>query len=290
MSVLLWGFTAILGDLISLSALALVWWRVGLTAIFLCVWPATFRIILSSPLKVIKNYTIVGVLVALHWVCFFGAIKIANASVALITLATAALFTSLFEPLMLSQKLRRTDVLFGILMIRGMMLMISDFDMTKVVGFSVGIAASVLIAIFTVLNKKYVDDSNPEVITAIEMATAFVFLSLVIPFYSTIEDTIRWYPDLQDLVLLFVLSVFCTILPFVFHLRALKQLSAFTINLVINLEPVYGIILAMILLQDQKELTASFYLGTLIILGIVFIHAFVSVRKKVESKYVDEFH
>ncbi len=272
LAVLLWGFTAILGELIQLSALVLVWWRVLLTSLSL-VWlvrlGSLFR---EMPLRKVGQFAFVGVLTALHWLTFYGSIKLANASVALICMATCAFFTSLVEPLLLRQPFRKLDVLFGFVVVPGMALIVEHVETRMHTGIWVGLLSSFLAAVFSILNKKWVHDAPPMRITFIEMTSAWLFLSLVVPVYLHFEPAERWLPTWSDLGWLLVLAVVCTTFTWMLALRALKHLSAFASTLTVNLEPVYGILLAIVVLQEHRELSPGFYWGCALVLAVVLAH------------------
>lgn len=272
-SVFLWGFTAILGDMISLSALVLVWWRVGLTAALLFLFPRILRELRNLDKQILKKLFGAGVLIALHWVCFYGAIKLANASVALVTMALTAFFTVFAESFLNKSKLSKVDLLFGIAVVPGMILINQNLEWHMQIGLLVGILGALLIAIFGVVNKKLILDASAQCITLIEMSSAFVFLSFVIPpFWILGPDSLQIVPEDRDWIYLFVLSLFCTITPFILHLRALKYVSAFSLNLIFNLEPLYGMIMAALLLKDYEELSQSFYMGGIMIILTVLIY------------------
>ena len=280
-SVFLWGFTAILGDLIQLSALVLVWWRVLITPVSLFFLLRSFRVFRAMPGKLVLQFMGIGVLVALHWLAFYGAIKLANASVALICMATASFFTALLEPLLLRQRMKGYELFLGILIIPGMALIANNLDFSMLTGFWAGLAAALLAATFSTLNKKLIARAEPVPITFLELGSSWIFLTLMLPFFIRANPATGFWPTWTDLAYLMVLSLLCTTLPYVLSLRALKHLSAFAANLTINLEPVYGIALAWIILKENEELSSGFYFGVLIILVAVFSYPI--VKKKVEK-------
>ena len=278
LAVFLWGFTAILGDLIQLSALVLVWWRVLITPISLLLLMRSFRAIRNMPRKLVLQYMGIGVLVALHWLAFYGAIKLANASVSLICMATTSLFTAFLEPLFLRQRIKGYEIVLGLMIIPGMALIVNNLEIGMMVGFWVGLAAAFLAATFGTLNKKLVAKAHPYQITFLELGSSWIFLSLLLPFFLRSNPGMAFWPSWWDLSLLLVLALLCTTLPYILSLRALHHLSAFAANLTINLEPVYGIILAWLLLNDNKELSPGFYWGVLIILAAIFSYPMMRKR------------
>lgn len=266
LAVMLWGFTAILGDLIQLSALVLVWWRVLITSLSLIFFVRVGHLIRDIGWAQLLRFAGIGVLTGLHWICFYGAIKLANASVALICMATTSFFTSLLEPFIMRQPVRWLDILLGLLIIPGMALVVSGTAESMNIGIVVGLVSAFLAATFGTLNKKYIGKSDPLRITFLELSSAWLFLSLLLPF---VEVEVFW-PSLRDWGYLLVLALLCTTFAYALALRALYHLSAFTANLTINLEPVYGIALAWVILNDQQELGPYFYIGVLIIMLVVF--------------------
>jgi len=280
-AVLLFGFTAILGDLISLSALSLVWWRVFLTSISLLFLIQFGRNLKLLPRRLILQYMGIGVLVALHWITFFGAIKYSNASICLVCMATTSFFTAFLEPAILKQKIKGYEILLGLLIVPGMMLVVNNIDYALMVGVWSGLISAFLAALFGTLNKKLVDKAPPFEITFLELGSAWLFICLLMPFYLNSSDA-SFMPTSSDMVYLLILALLCTTLAYVLALVALKHISAFAANLTVNLEPVYGIILAWLILNESDELTSGFYLGCAMILLAVFSYPF--IKSKLEKK------
>jgi drug/metabolite transporter (DMT)-like permease len=276
LAVFLWGFTAILGDLIQLSALALVWWRVLLTSISVLFLLRKGLNLHHLTRRNIGQYAIVGVLTGLHWLTFYGAIKLSNASITLVCMATCAFFTSLIEPLIIRRRVHWNEILVGFLIVPGMALIVQNVDVKMHLGIAVGLLSSLLAAVFSTLNKKWINNAEPLPITLIEMSSAWLFLSAVLPFFFYAEPGAVLLPSAKDLALLIVLSLLCTTLTWVLCLRAMRHLTAFASNLTVNLEPVYGIFLAWLILGEQKELSPGFYGGVALILLVVFSYPFLS--------------
>jgi len=223
---------------------------------------------------------IIGVIVGLHWICFYGAIKLSNASIALVCMATTSFFTSIIEPLILKQKFKGIELLLGIFIIPGMVLIVNSTELAFMNGIWVGLTAAFLAALFAVLNKKYIGNADPYSITFIELGSAWLFISIILAviFLSPIEDVSFVPVGLNDWIYLLILSLFCTTLAYILSLKALKHISAFASNLVINLEPVYGIILAIILLNEHKSLNLTFYIGCSIIVFTVMLYPILTKR------------
>jgi drug/metabolite transporter (DMT)-like permease len=279
-AVFLWGFTAILGKVISLEEVALVWWRLLFTCVSLLFFKSIWKHIPTYSWSLIFQMMGVGVIVALHWVLFFGSVKYSNVSICLVCMATASLFTSLIEPIIMGYKHKTYEVLLGLLVIPGMFLVVNFIPSDKIFGVYLGLISALLAAIFSILNKKIIDkekDLNPIPMTFIELSSGLLFLSIIFPL------SVQWLGETPfmpvgwtDIVYLLILALLCTTLGYVLGLKALKHLSAFASNLVVNLEPVYGIILAFLLFQENKEVGSYFYLGVIIILIAVFLHPLLS--------------
>lgn len=265
-AVLLFGFTAILGDLINLAALPIVWWRLMITSLSLVFVVNWVRLRRDLGMRQIYIYSGIGVVVGLHWLTFYGAIKLSNASITLVCMATTSFFTAILEPRIISRAFDRLELALGIFIIPGMAFIVSDLDMSMIWGVLVGLTSALLASLFSIWNKKYIGKGGVLRITFIELTAAFLFLSLLMPFFWEGEgwDYIR--PTLKDAVFLVILGLLCTTLAFSLVLESLKEVSAYVSALTINLEPVYGIFLAYILLNDHEEVSGSFYLGAFIIL------------------------
>jgi len=271
LAVFLFGFTAILGDLIQLSALVIVWWRVMITSLSLVFLIRGGKALRQLPWPTILQFMGIGLLIAVHWLAFYGAIKLANASISLICMATISFFTSFLEPLIMRQRVRWHEIMIGLAIIPGMALIVNSTAPSMNLGILVGLSAALLAALFATLNKKLVGRSDEMSITFLELGSAWLFLSLLLPIYIGLsEGPVQLLPSPTDWLYLIILSLLCTTLAYVLALRSLRYLSAFASNLAINLEPLYGIALAWVILKDQEELSPGFYWGVLIILAAVF--------------------
>lgn len=270
--VLIWGFTAILGKLISLPAFALVWWRMFLVVLALAFVPAFWRGLRRMSLRMLGIFAGIGVVVALHWVSFYAAIKLANASVAATCMGVAPIIMAVIEPWITSKRFDPRELLIGVAAIPGVMLVVGGTPQGMRLGIAVGILSAFLVALFGSLNKRYVESGEPLAVTGLELAAGTAFLTLLALAFG--GEAVRLpIPDGHDAVLLLVLSIGCTLLPFALSLVALRKLSAFSAQLAVSLEPVYAVVLAMLLLGEQRELGLQFYAGLVIILGSVFAHA-----------------
>jgi len=280
--VLLWGITAILGKLITLPALPLVWWRMLLVVAMLALLPRVWRGLRQLSPRLVAGYCGVGALVALHWLTFYGAVKLANASVAATCIALAPVFTSVIEPWVARRPFQLRELLFGIAVLPGVALVVGGVPDGMRLGVLVGALSALLVAVFGSLNKRLVSHADPLTVTALELGAGTLALTLLAPLMPWLLPALAsplWIvPDLHDGLLLLVLAGACTLLPFALALVALRHLSAYTVQLVTNLEPVYAVLLAMVLLHEQYEMTGWFYLGVAMIVGAAFAHPLLARR------------
>jgi drug/metabolite transporter (DMT)-like permease len=288
--VLLWGFTAILGKLITLPALPLVWWRMLLVVLALALVPRVWRGLRRMPARLLWAYAGIGVLVGLHWLTFYGAIKLANASVAATCIALATAFTAVVEPWLARTRFRPRDLLLGIAVLPGVALVVGGVPDEMRVGIVVGAISALLVACFGSLNKRLVDsvgeNADPLTVTALELGAGTLALTLLAPLMPAIfpvfAGPLLLVPGGSDAIYLLLLALGCTLLPFALSLVALRHMSAFSAQLAVNLEPVYAIVLAIVLLGEQHELAGMFYLGVAVILAAVFVHPWLSRTRRLE--------
>ena len=277
-AVLLFGLTAILGELISLSAVVLVWWRVFITSISLLFFINFGQKLKSIPRKLTLQYMGIGILIGLHWITFFGSVKLSNVSICLVCMATVSFFTSILEPLILKKPFKWFEVALGLTVIPGMALVVNYTELSMQMGIWSGLLSALLASIFIIFNKKLVDKAEPMSITFLELSSACLFIGMILPVFFHFSPESNFLPQGNDWLYLLVLALLCTTLAYVLSLRALRYLSAFASNLTVNLEPIYGIILAVVILNENKELTAGFYIGGAIILLSVLAYPFLKKR------------
>jgi len=273
-AVILAGLTAILGDLIQLSALVMVWWRVLIASVSLFFLIRFGRALFKLSLNQVLQFMGIGILVGLHWICFFGSVKYANASVSLVCYGSITFFTAILEPIILKQRFKSYELFIGFIIVPCMALIANTLDYSMTLGLIIGLVAAFLASLFTILNKKLIVGLEPMSVTFLEMLSAFLFISLLLPFYFRQIPTAELWPAPSDWKYLLVLGILCTTVGYVIGLRALKHVSAFAANLVYNLEPLYGIILAIVILKENKELSMGFYIGAFIILASIFLYPF----------------
>ena len=268
-AVFLWGFTGVLGRLITLNEGLLVWWRMFLTVLTLLLLRFVQKEFERIPLKDALKIGCVGALVALHWVAFYGSIKMANVSIALTCMAASGVFTALAEPIAFKKKIDVRELLLGIMALIGIAL-IFHFNPKYKWGIIVGIISVLLAVVFSIFNKKLVGRFNAKTISLYELGGGWVAWTLLLPVYWYFIPSETFLPQGMDWVWLLIMAWFCTVLSVNLSLQALKHISAFTQNLTLNLEPVYGIILAFVIFNENEDLSPGFYWGfALIALAVV---------------------
>jgi drug/metabolite transporter (DMT)-like permease len=269
--VLLWGFTAILGKLITLPALSLVWWRMLLVSGALLLMPKVRRGLQAMPTKLRWAYAGIGMLVALHWLTFYAAIKLANASVGATCIALGPAFLAFVEPWIARRRFDARELLIAIAVVPGVAMVAGGLPGHMRVGMAVGVLSALFVALFSSFNKRMVEHGDPLTVTCIELGTGTLLLTLLAPLLPHTGSAFQ-LPDLHDALLLLLLSFGCTLLPFSLVLVALRHVSAFAMQMITNLEPVYAIVLAIVLLGEQRQLDGWFYAGVVVILAAVFAH------------------
>lgn len=277
--VLLWGFTAILGKLITLPALPLVWWRMLLVVLALLLMPKVWRGLRAMPAGLIWAYAGIGVLVSLHWLTFYAAIKLSNASVGATCIALGPVFLAFIEPWIARRKFDPRELLIGVAVVPGVMMVVGGVPHEMRLGIAVGVLSALFVAFFGSLNKRLVEHGDPLTVTFIELGTGTVFLTLLAPLLPHAGPAFL-LPSTHDALLLLALSFGCTLLPFALALVALRHMSAFGTQMVTNLEPVYAIMLAIALLGEQHELDRWFYAGVVVILAAVFMHPLLNRKQR----------
>jgi drug/metabolite transporter (DMT)-like permease len=283
--VVLWGFTAILGKLITLPATQLVWWRMLLVTIALACFPRVWRALRLIPPSQMLVFAGIGGVVALHWLAFYGSVKLANASVAATTMALAPAVTALIEPAITGARFERHNLLLGILVIPGVALVVGGIPDSMHLGFWVGVISAALAALFNALNKRYLGHHDAMAVTWLELGAGFVVLAAIAAFAAP-DGAGVVLPSVRDGAWLLVLAILCTLIPFAVSLATLRHLSAFTAQLAINLEPVYAILIAVTFLGEARELDGMFFLGVAIVLAAVFGHGWLQTRLTDERRSV----
>jgi drug/metabolite transporter (DMT)-like permease len=265
-AVFLAGFTGVLGRLITLNEGLLVWYRLLISSVTMWIVFSLTKKLQRISIKDILKLSGIGFLSALHWVSFYGSIKYANVSVALVCFSAVGFFTALLEPLFFRKKINPVEVLLGLIVIAGIYI-IFHFDPKYKTGIILGVICAVLLAVVMILIKQFVQRINSQTLLTYQLSGGLITLSLFMPFYLRQFPTSYLIPDFTDWMWLLVLAWFCSVLAFQFSVNALKKLTAFTVNLSFNLEPVYGILLAFVIYHENKELGWSFFVG----LGLIIL-------------------
>lgn len=286
-AVFLWGFTGVLGRAITLDSTMLVWWRLLITMISLWVLYIFQGKTKRIPWRSVLTISLIGTILALHWVCFYASIKLANVTIALTCLSTTALIAALIEPIILRKRFDPVEIILGMFAIAGIIIIYNTH-----IQFSTGIVIGLFSALFTVivsvLNKKIVDNYEPEHITIYQLTGGFFGLTILLPVFYFLFPVAWAAPAHLDWLWLIILSWLCTIFTFFLYIHALKKVSAFTINLALTLEPVYGIILAFIIYKENRLLSRWFYVGfALITVAVIFHMARLVKHSRREEKLME---
>lgn len=277
--VFIWGFTAILGKLLSIEALPLVWYRMGLASVLIFIYIKIKKISLDITRRQIVNYIFGGVVIAVHWVTFFYAIKISNISIALATMSTGAFFTIFIEAIYKKKKIDVRELIFGLLAIVGLYI-IYNSEISLQFGMLVALLSSFLSALFSVFNADFVKKKSATVISFYEIFFGVTAVTIFLLCNGDLLSMDFYILKPLDYLWLFILSSFCTAYAFIVSVDLLKKLSAFTVMLTINLEPIYAIFLAIVLFPDNEKMSPSFYIGTGLILLTVIVNGVLKTAKK----------
>lgn len=277
-TVLIWGFTGVLGELITVSALHLVWYRVLIAAVSLVIYYFFKRKSLLVSKGQLMQYLAVGMIVGLHWVLFFHAIKVSTVSVTLVTLSSVTLFTAILEPVINRKRISIADVVAGLVIIFGIYL-IFKFEFKYFWGIVFGLSCAFCASIFSILNSRMVKKGSPTTITLYEMIGAWIGVSVVMLFTGDFDG--QMILSQSDLLYLLLLGVVCTAIAYVLGVAVMRELSAFTVALTTNMEPVYGIILALLIFGQKEAMSTGFYFGAVIVLTAVFIYPYLKTKIKI---------
>jgi drug/metabolite transporter (DMT)-like permease len=281
-AVLLAGLTGILGKLITLNEGLLVWYRLLITAVSLWVLALLRRQDIQIGRRDIWRIFGIGGIAALHWVAFYGSIKYSNVSIGLLCFSAIGFFTAIIEPLLMRHRLDWVELLLGLLVIAGIFL-IFQVDPHYKTGIGIGLVSALLAALFPVLNKRILRRVPAATVTLYELSGGFLVLTVLMPLYLWLFPAPSLLPGWADLGWLLILSWACTVLAFNLGMLALEKISAFTVSLSYNLEPIYGILLAFVLFREDKYLNKGFYLGLLIILSSIVLQMLRLWRRKIKT-------
>lgn len=278
LSVLIFGLTGILGKLISVGTYLLVWYRVGIALAVLLIYFMLTKHNLKVNFKQLKRILLTGVILAVHWVAFFEAIKQSTVSVALVCVSSSTLFTSLIEPLYFKRKIKPYELIFGLLIVVGLYFIFS-FEFKYLVGILLSILAAVLSSWMTVLNGIWIKDIKAKTISFYELLGAFIVLSAYLLGTNGLDFTLYQTP-IEDVKWLLLLGTLCTAFAFILSVEVMKKISPYTVTMSINLEPIYSIILALIIWPKSETMSAGFYMGTIIVIATIFLNALFKAKQK----------
>ena len=276
--VFIWGFTAILGALISLDALPLVWFRMLFAVGFIGIYIYFKKLSVKVSKKVFLQFIFSGLIIALHWFTFFHAIKISNISITLACLSTGALFASLLEPILYGKKIVYYEVFFGLLVVVGLYI-IFNVEGSYFWGMLTALTSAFLSALFAVINSKLVQKHDATVISFYELSGGVIFFTFLLLATNSFSSDF-FMLSTKDFLYLMILSSVCTAYAFIASTSVMKFLSPYTVMLTINLEPIYGIILALLVFEEKEKMSFEFYIGAVIILLTVILNGILKSRKK----------
>ncbi|TAE16518.1 MAG: EamA family transporter [Bacteroidetes bacterium] len=282
-AVFVWGFTGVLGRAITVDAVWLVQWRMLITTVSLWVLFGALGLLEKMPFKRVVLLAGIGAILAFHWVCFYGSIHLANVSIALTCLATSGFLSSLIEPLFMRSRVNISEVLLGVLALAGIAIIYRS-NLSFGVGIWVGLMASLLTVLVSVFNKKYVTGFKPTTVTLVQLSGGWLVFTVCMPLLLWAMPTVHWWPSVAEWGYLFILSWVCTIATFFLYIQALQKISAFTANLTLTLEPVYGILLAFVIFKEYEQLNGYFFWGLGCIVLAVAIQLFITIKGSIGSK------
>lgn len=282
-AIFLWGFTGLLGKFIQLNEGMLVWYRMLISSIAIALFLLYKKSIPKISGKEIIIIGLIGILVMLHWLTFYGSIKASSISVAMICLSAIALFSSIIEPLVNKAPFDYLEIIFSAMAVTGIYT-IYNSDLTASTGIILGLTSAFLSAVFSIFNKRIASKYESLTISLIELSSGWLFLTLLLPVYFSFVHTTKFIPSSEDFLYLMILSVVCTVFTWILSLQALRKVSAYTMALALNLEPIYGIILAILFAGEGKLMNKGFMTGAIIILITVILHTLYKSRNRIFYK------
>lgn len=276
-AVLLAGFTGIFAKLISLNEFPLVWFRILFSTIILFFVLKLFNVVRLASTKETFKIARVGLLITIHWLFFYASIKYSNISIGVVCYCLTSFFTAIFEPLLNKKKFSAVQLLLSALTLFGISL-IFHFDTSYQLGIILGVVSSAFAALYTIYNERLVRSYDSKLINYYQMVGGLVGLTLLLPVYFYLFPDVRFVPNVADTIYLILLALFCTVGLYVLFAETLKKLSAFTVNLSFNLEPIYAIIIAFLFFKEGKEVNVSFYIGLAFVIVSVVLQSLLSMR------------
>ncbi len=278
------GFTAILGELITIKAIPLVWFRMVIAAVLMFLYIKIAKVKLKITPKALLRFSIAGIIIALHWITFFGAIDEANISIALAMFSTGAFFTSFIEPLIYKRTIIWYEILFGVIVIIGVFI-ITQSEIKYLTGIILGISSAFFSSLFAVLNGKFLKQHTATVISFYEFLSGVLFISIYILIFGEGFSADFFNLSQSDFGYLFILASICTAYAFIASVYVMKLISPYTVVLTYNLEPIYGIVMAIILFPEKEKMSPSFYYGASLILSIVILNGLLKNSRLLKRKH-----
>ena len=279
----IWSFTAVLGQLISKSALILVWYRLLIACVALFLFLLFKKHSLKISTKQIFQFLGIGALVLLHWLCFYGSIKVSKISVALIALSSITVFTGILDPVLNGRKVNWLEIIVGLIIFSGIIL-IFKFEFRYALGTFLGLIAAFLASLFTIFNSWEAKKNNSIVVSFYELLGGFLLLTFYLGYQKQLNE-INLTLISSDLIYLLILGIICTAVAYVMGIAVMRTLSPFTVNLITSLEPVYGIVLAFLIFGKSEAMRPGFYVGALVILITIFSYPLLKNKLKSKLKY-----
>lgn len=276
-SVLLAGFTGIFGKLIDLNEALLVWYRIALATVFLWMILHITQSRIKYPLKEVLDMSKSGCILTLHWLFFFASIKHSNVSIGVVCFGLTSFFTAILQPLIRKKGIVFNELMLSMLTMSGIAL-IFHFDTQYRLGITLGVISSVFSALYTIFNEELVQKYESKLLNLYQLGAGTLFLGAIMPMYLHFNPTDYLFPTAEDWIYTFILALLCTVVLYVLFNLALKKLSAFTVSLSFNLEPIYSIVLAFILFKENQDLNHSFYIGISLVMLSVILQAISSYR------------
>ena len=276
--VFIWGFTAVLGDLITIETVPLVWHRMLLGSLFVLIYIIYNKEMLKVSLRSLIKFAFIGLIIALHWLAFFSAVKVSNVSITLAMMSTGAFFASFLEPVFFKRKIISYEVIFGLIVIIGLYI-IFKVESEYLSGILLALLASFLGALFSIFNGMMVKSHNASVISFYELLFGLLFITIYILFTDGFDDTF-FKLSVSDWTYLIILASICTAYAFIASVHVMKWISPYTVMLTTNMEPIYGILLALLILGEKEYMSPTFYVGAIIILITVVLNGIIKTRKK----------
>lgn len=277
--VLIFGLTGVLGKLISIESYLLVWYRLIIALASIIIYFAITKFSLKITKKQLLKTGLVGVIIAAHWLTFFEAIKQSNVSVALVCFSSSTLFTSLIEPFYFKRKIKAYELILGIVIILGLYFIFS-FEFKYLIGMMLSVISAVLASWFTVLNGILVKETNAKLISFYELLGAFIVVSVYVLLFTGLDFS-RLALPIEDVKWLLILGILCTAFAFIVSVEIMKKISPYTVTMSVNLEPIYSIILALLIWPESETMSFGFYIGTTIVIATLFLNA---LFKKIATK------